>query len=47
MKKMLILTLALSVIVHVASFAQDMSKDDGMSKTARRTVEEPQGDCQS
>jgi hypothetical protein len=34
MKKLLILTLALSVVCSVASFAQDMPKDDGMAKTA-------------
>jgi hypothetical protein len=34
MKKILILTLALSVMFTVAGFAQDMSKDSGMGKTA-------------
>jgi hypothetical protein len=34
MKKILILTLALSVMFTVAGFAQDMSKDSGMAKTA-------------
>ncbi len=34
MKKMLILALALSVMCTVAGFAQDMSKDSGMSKAA-------------
>ena len=34
MKKMLILTLAISVMFTVAGFAQDMSKDSGTAKTA-------------
>jgi len=34
MKKMLILVLAVSVMCTVAGFAQDMSKDSGMSKDA-------------
>ena len=32
MKKLLVLALALSVMLTVAGFAQDMSKDTGMSK---------------
>ena len=32
MKKLLVLALALSVMLTVAGFAQDMSKDSGMSK---------------
>ena len=44
MKKMLILTLALSVMFTVAGFAQDMSQDSwhGQSR-ACRPAEEPQG----
>lgn len=34
MKKLLILALAVSVMFTVAGFAQDMSKDSGMSKDA-------------
>jgi hypothetical protein len=34
MKKLLILVVALSVTLTVAGFAQDMSKDSGMAKTA-------------
>ena len=34
MKKLLILVVALSVTFTVAAFAQDMSKDSGMAKTA-------------
>jgi hypothetical protein len=34
MKKWLVLTLALSVMVSVAGFAQDMSKDSGTAKAA-------------
>jgi hypothetical protein len=34
MKKLLILVVALSVTFTVAGFAQDMSKDSGMAKTA-------------
>jgi hypothetical protein len=34
MKKLWILALALSVVCSVAGFAQDMSKDSGMSKDA-------------
>ncbi len=34
MKKLLMLVVALSVTLTVAGFAQDMSKDSGMAKTA-------------
>jgi hypothetical protein len=34
MKRLLILALAVSVMFTVAGFAQDMSKDSGMAKTA-------------
>ena len=34
MKKLLILVVAISVMFTVAGFAQDMSKDSGMSKAA-------------
>jgi hypothetical protein len=34
MKKLLILAVALSVMLTVAGFAQDMSKDSGMDKAA-------------
>ena len=46
MKKMLILTLALSVMFTVAGFAQDMSKDS-MAKPPPQPVEEHQGNSES
>ncbi len=43
MKKLLILVVALSVTLTVAGFAQDMSKDSGMAKTASAPLKNIKG----
>ena len=47
MKKLLILAVALSVMLTVAGFAQDMSQDSGMAKTAPAPLKNIKGTVKS